>query len=424
MTVHENLINRASAVIIVTADANRNLYQAGFTKHVDMMCSMLRSRGQKKHLIVVSVSSPYDFALDKNIGTYLCTFDYTENAMNTLVRVLCGECTPRGTLPGTLRRTRKSAKSKQFWLVEEYDRARDAESLDALVRNVSLSMSADQEYLTTTSAASFELGNPNIIEGHFVVRNSSTGALYGFAATYRLGSLGILGAIFVDSAKRNSSIGKSLHRRALKNLLASRTVKKVQLGSVFPGVFLGIPLEEEGSAKDWFAHMGWDIQFPRRLTNLEIPSLEAWTAPEGLLQSIQRTNMSFDLIHGLENADSVLAHVAAHADAEVVELYREALGKACGVVRAKGPGDSLLGTVVICREGNALATHVPPLVSPQGGHLVGGILAPVVPPSAQGALTLQGLALMGVRQIKAQKKAASAVLSWVSFAPFLDWCEG
>ena len=382
-----------------------------------MMCSMMRSRGQKKHLIVVSVSSPYDFALDKNIGTYICTFDYTENAMNTLVRVLCGECTPRGTLPGTLRRTRKSVKSKQFWLVEEYDRKRDAEGLGALIRTVSLAVSHDHTYLSTTPAASFELGNPSVVaEAHFVVRNSSTGALYGFAATYRFGALGVLGAIFVDPAKRNSSIGKSLHRRAMRSLMQGGRVKRVQLGSVFPGVFLGIPVDEgSASAKTWFAHVGWDVQFPRRLTNMEIPSLEAWSAPEGLLQSIQRANMSFDLIHGVENAESVLAHVAAHADPEALELYREALARSCGVVRAKGPGDSLLGTVVICREGNALATHVPPLVPPRGGEPVGGILAPVVPPSVQGTLTLQGLALMGIRQIKAQKKAASAVLSWVSF---------
>ena len=77
----------------MTADANRNLYQAGFTKHVDMMCSMLRSRGQKKQIIVVAVSSPYDFAMDKSIGTYVCTFDFTENAMHALVRVLVGDIT-------------------------------------------------------------------------------------------------------------------------------------------------------------------------------------------------------------------------------------------------------------------------------------------------------------------------------------------
>lgn len=88
--VHENLIHRASVIIIVTADANRNLYQSGFTKHVAMMCSMLRASGQKKSLVVVAVSSPYDFALDKTIGTYICTFDFTETAMqvSTMIQMV------------------------------------------------------------------------------------------------------------------------------------------------------------------------------------------------------------------------------------------------------------------------------------------------------------------------------------------------
>lgn len=68
--VHENLISRASAIIIVTADANRNLYQTGFTKHVSMLSSLPSAGGKKKSLVVVSVSSPYDFAMDKSIGTY------------------------------------------------------------------------------------------------------------------------------------------------------------------------------------------------------------------------------------------------------------------------------------------------------------------------------------------------------------------
>lgn len=134
--VHENLINRASAIIIVTADANRNLYQNGFTKHVAMMCSMLSSGGRKKSLIVVSVSSPYDFALDSNIGTYICTFDFTETALSALVRVLVGEFVPQGTLPGTLRKNRKVFKPKQNWLVENWDEDRDFYGLQTLIKNV------------------------------------------------------------------------------------------------------------------------------------------------------------------------------------------------------------------------------------------------------------------------------------------------
>jgi beta-N-acetylhexosaminidase len=413
--VHENLINRASCIIIVTADANRNLYQTGFAKHVDMMCSMLRTRGQKKSLIVVAVSSPYDFAMDKSIGTYLCTFDFTETAMHALVRAMLGEYVPKGTLPGTLRKSRRAMKSRQHWLVEEYDRDRDSAGLDSLIQAVARASEPDYQYLGSTSAASLQLFNPNIEESHFVVRNSSTQALYGFVATYAIKGTGILGAIIVDPAKRNVAIGRSLQRRALRNLVQKRGIKKIQLGMSFPGVFLGIPIDESG-VKTWFANGGWDVQFPKRLTNMIIRDLSGWSAPEGLLQSIQRASLSFDLIHGLDNAESVLSHVEKYANPEVLELYKFALQetKACGIVRAKGPSDNLLGTIIICRQGSPLATYIPPLQSNDDD--IGGILAPVVPPTPQAPLVLQGLALMGIRQNKAHK-SGKTVISWVRYFP-------
>ena len=425
--VHENLIHRASCIIIVTADANRNLYQAGFTKHVSMMCSMLKATGQKKALVVVAVSSPYDFAMDKTVGTYICTFDFTETAMAALVRALFGDFPPHGTLPGTLRKTKKALKSRQHWLVEGYNRDRDSIGLDDLLKALARASAPNQQFLQTTSASAFELTNPNIEEAHFVVRNSSTQALYGFCATYYAKGTGIIGAIFVDPAKRNVSIGKSLHRRALRGLTQKRGIKKIQLGMCFPGVFPGIPVDENSAGlKSWFASSGWDLQFPKRLANMMIPELSSWSPPEGLLQNIQRASISFDLIHGLENAESVLNHVATHANPEVFELYKIALQetKTCGVVRAKSPVDSLLGTVIICSPGSVLAGYIPAL-QPSGAmtagpaasllpreQLIGGIIAPIVPSTAQAGLVLQGLALMGVRQNKAHKSGRS-VLSWV-----------
>lgn len=133
--VHENLINRASCFIIVTADPNRNLYQSGFTKHVAMMRSMLSAGGKKKSLIVVSVSSPYDFAMDKSIGTYICTFDFTETAMSALVQALFGEFVLQGTLPDTHRKSRKVQKLCQNWLVESWNGDRDQTGLQALIKN-------------------------------------------------------------------------------------------------------------------------------------------------------------------------------------------------------------------------------------------------------------------------------------------------
>ncbi|ODA82417.1 hypothetical protein RJ55_00924 [Drechmeria coniospora] len=412
--VHENLINRASCIVIVTADANRNLYQAGFTKHVDMMCSMHKSRGNKKQLIVVAVSSPYDFAMDKSIGTYICTFDFTENAMSALLRVLVGEVDPPvGSMPGTLRKSKRVLKSRQHWLVEEYDRSRDATGLGDLLRAVHRATAPDLEFLKTTTAASFELNSSAIKEAHFVVRNSSTQALYGFVATYYTAGVGMLGAIFVDPTKRNVSIGRSLHRRALKSLDRQKGLKKVQIGMPFPGVFLGIPSNLElSTVKEWFGNSGWDTQLPRRLTNMIIADLANWLIPEGLLQNIQRASLAFDLIHGLENADSVLQHVRTNASPEVLELYKHALNesKSCGIVRAKDSAGILIGTVIICRQNCALATYIPSLLSHAGN--VGGIIAPVVSPTPQSTLVLEGLALMGVRQCKSYK-SSRVLLSWV-----------
>lgn len=387
-----------------------------------MMCSMLRATGQKKSLLVVAVSSPYDFAMDKTVGTYICTYDFTETAMAALVRGLFGHFVPSGSLSGTLRKSKKVLKSRQHWLVEAYDRDRDGKGLDDLIQSLARASAPNQQFLQTTSANAFELFNPNIEEAHFVVRNSSTQALYGFCATYYAKGTGIVGAIFVDPTKRNVSIGRSLHRRAIRGLTQKRGIKKVQLGMCFPGVFPGIPVDENSAGlKSWFTSSGWDQQYPKRLANMTIPELSSWGAPEGLLQSIQRASISFDLIHGLDNAESVLNHVATHANPEVFELYKLALQetKTCGVVRAKSPVDSLLGTVIICSPGSVLAGYIPALQPLTGAaaasardQLIGGIIAPVVPSTAQATLVLQGLALMGVRQNKAHKSTRS-ILSWI-----------
>lgn len=437
--VHENLIHRASTIIIVTADANRNLYQAGFTKHVSMMISMLRANGQNKHLIVVAVSSPYDFAMDKTIGTYICTFDFTEMAMSALVRALFNEYNPSGTLPGTLRKSKKVLKSRRNWLVETYNRDRDGRGLDELLQAIARASGPHLQYLRSATASSFELNNPNIEESHLVVSNSSTQALYGFCATYLIknSGVGIVGGLFVDPGKRNVSVGRSLHRTALRLLSQKPGVTKLQLGSCFPGVFPGIPVVDDsgsstagstgntpsggsggggggasnpvaaagpgssGSAatstaslRSWFARGGWDVAFPRRITNLVIPDLSRWSPPEGLTRHLANAGISFDLIQGPEIADGVLSHVASLAGPEVVELYRYALSqrndKTCAVVRAKVAGssgnnsntankngngaegeansgsdetaeDTLLGTVIVCSPGSTVASFLPPL---------------------------------------------------------------
>lgn len=96
--------------------------------------------------------------MDKSIGTYICTFDFTETAMSALVRALFGEFVPQGTLPGTLRKSRKVQKSRQNWLVEKYNRDRDHRGLDALIKSIEKAGPPNQQCaLSGASAESFSL---------------------------------------------------------------------------------------------------------------------------------------------------------------------------------------------------------------------------------------------------------------------------
>lgn len=67
------------------------------------------------------MTSIYELHMREILSSYTKfkgTYDFTETALNSLVRVLYGELTPSGTLPGTISKSQKLHPSKQHWLVE------------------------------------------------------------------------------------------------------------------------------------------------------------------------------------------------------------------------------------------------------------------------------------------------------------------
>ncbi len=421
---HENLINRASAIIIVTADANRNLYQHGFTKHVSMICNMQYSSGgekREKPLVVVSVSSPYDFAMDQSIGTYVCTYDFTETALTSLVKVLYGEFAPAGALPGTISQSQKLSQSKQHWLVETFNEERDSFGLDNLLKScVECNTPGLHSELSSATSNSFMLRNADVLESHFVVRNSSTQALYGFCSTYffKITGVGVIGAIFVDPGRRKLSIGHSLHNRAIRTLLQREGAKRFQLGSRLPSIYLGIPTGHGGERKrlrSWFANLGWNTALSRSVCSMVARNLSTWSPPEGMAKSLQSAGADFDLVYGWDYAGPVLDHIKTNNRQGLPAVYKMALAdpSACGIIRAKRPEDgAILGTVVLYNMQSRLASYVPTMKNI--GELAGGISSPVISPSAgEYSTLLQGLILLGMRQIK-QQGCNVCILDYVS----------
>lgn len=422
--IHENLINKASAIIILTADANRNLYQHGFTKHVSMICNMQYTTGgekREKPLIVVAVSSPYDFAMDTSIGTYICTYDFTETALNSLVKVLYGELSPSGTLPGTISKSQKLHHSRQHWLVEAFNEERDANALDSLIVAIMEGTPPNQRSeLSSATSNSFILHHPEVVEAHFVVRNSSTQALYGFCSTYffKTTGTGVIGALFVDPARRKLSIGHSLHNRAIRTLLQRDGIKRFQLGSRLPSIFLGIPTghgAERKRLRSWFANLGWNAALSRPICSMVARNLLTWVPPEGMAKSLAGAGAEFDLVYGWEYAGPILDHIKTSNRQGLAEVYKLALAdpSACGIIRAKRPEDgALVGTVVLYNMHSRLAEYVPPMKDLN--EMAGGISSPVISPAVgEYSTLLQGLILLGMRQIKAQGCNA-CILDYVS----------
>ena len=414
--VHENLINRASAVIVLTADANRNLYQHGFTKHVAMICKSVNAHGEKreKPFIVISLSSPYDFALDSSIGTYICTYDFTDTALQALVNVLFGDLSPTGSLPGTINQSQKVHQSKQHWLVESWNEQRDAEALDKLIQSLQQETPVSQKSeLAGCSYSTFLLRHDSVEEAHFVVRNSSTRALYGFCSTYyfRTISTGVLGAMLVAPERRKLSIGNSLHSRAIKALQQRDGIKRLQLGSRLPSVFLGIPTSsnlERKRLRRWFADQGWNTTLSRPVCSMMMSNLSSWSPPADVARSLQHQDMQFDIVQGSEYAASLNDHVRTTSRQGMLEVYQLALTDhdASGIIRAiRSSDDAVLGTVVVYTSKAKWADAMPPLKD--SNQVTGGISSPIVSPSVgEYSTLLQGLILHGIQWVKYQQAEA------------------
>ncbi|KAK4167995.1 hypothetical protein QBC43DRAFT_341799 [Cladorrhinum sp. PSN259] len=99
---------------------------------------------------------------------------------------------------------------------------------------------------------------------HYVVREPGTSQLLGFCATYTTYAdsggerlIGSLAALLVRPSYRQRGVGLSLHNFALRQLTRTRGVSRLQLGSTFPRLFYGLPLDTPH--EDWFRRRDWPM---------------------------------------------------------------------------------------------------------------------------------------------------------------------
>ena len=425
--MHETLLNRAAAVIVVTADAGRNMYQSAFAKYITMMCRMsMGPNGKEKPCIVVAVSSPFDFAADASAGTYICTYDFTETALRALVKILYGELAPAGSLPGSAGQKHQAKQARQQWLVENFKEDRDAAAVDALLQQAQKGNTPASQQLLGVSSDHFLLRHPTVEESHFVVRNSSTKELFGFCATYFSPSSGSghISTIVVDPARRKLSIGHSLHDRAIRALMQKKGVKKIHLGSRIPGVYIGIPRAdptEHRYLRQWFAKLGWNSSGSTSVCTMAIRDLTIWTPPDGLGKSLTSADIKYDLVYGSEYHEATVDHLKRSARSDLIDIYSIAMRskESTGIIRAKRATDrAILGSLLCCKADSKLTSFMPGF----GKNVSKGcISSPVISPAASDRHgMLQGLVLLGVRQLKRQG-VRTVIFDYVSLSRVSDY---
>lgn len=439
MSMHDSLIERAKAVIVVTADANRNMYQVGFSKHVSVICSQ-----QRKPLVAIAASSPYDLALDSTIGTYLCLYEFTYEALNTTAKVLFGLLPARGNFPGSglYQQSRASVavnngvtarSTRNKWLVEKWSFERDVKRLRTLWescfpdRRLGPGLGAFQMLKPPNEGADSQT--------HFIVRNSSTNNLYGFCATwvYEEQNIGSIVMIFVEPSRRGMAIGRSLHDRAMKYLIKERKVQSVHIGSCFPSYFLGIPSHNHKLMAHWFEQAGWTINTTQcqalmtqdptvrnslveaedesrdmhaRSTML-LRSLQEWAPSKKLISELEMVGIKFDICQTKERLaeiSNVIKQYYSNYEG-LLQLYQEAwrVGDAKIIAALDPVKRVVVGSIILFTRGSTIAGYLPWILEFEDAR-VGGLCAVITDPVYKDLTEVFTLGLVGcgVRQFKLQ----------------------
>lgn len=284
---HEELILKSNVVLFFSAETTTNMYQVGVSKHVSMLCNTGKRTSNSsntttpinRQMIIISVSSPTDFLYDINIGGlptgYICTYDYTINALCHLPKILFGDFKSTGKIPGILSQissegkpSRKANKNRTHsWLVEKFNYKRDwLNCIQLLKSNNYLDFLTKDNSLNGLKRLFVDSNN----HMSFVVRNTSSKTILGMSVTWvsecndGKGKTGNLMFLLVDKNKRGISIGTHLYTKTIKYLMQEQGCSKIFLGRDFPKLTVTNDLfttqsDENSETLRFFQSYGWDF---------------------------------------------------------------------------------------------------------------------------------------------------------------------
>ncbi|KAK6354113.1 hypothetical protein TWF730_008531 [Orbilia blumenaviensis] len=259
---HTSLLKRANLIIFVLSlDTDPE-----FRSQIETMRSLSRQRlVLDPPLIVITACSPRDMLSEiAFLETVVSCYEYSQEALESAVSVIFGEVKATGVLPLRKLLPLNSgilADNFQRWEVHEWEKRRDLYASADLWKKC---FGWNPNWNLNSSILSDLLDRPGNAK-HYVVKDPrSHGKILGLCATYTIHAgknlVGSMALLMVDPDFRNSGIGTALHDEAFQYMRANPDIDSVQLGSIFPRFFPGLPELLPHEQKEWFTRRGWKIE--------------------------------------------------------------------------------------------------------------------------------------------------------------------
>lgn len=259
-STHVGFIKRAAVVVFVISGPPSQ----GQTSQVGM-AEVVRAADAKRSHIVVACCDTEGLGLgEADFSTVIQVSSYLSAELESAAELLFGN--PAPPPPSTGPRLESLMVAPKSWPVEVWNGNR--EPIDP-VHELWLECVPRQFYLSRFTLRSLLKRDGYAM--HYVVREPETREILGFCATYTtyIGGggeslIGSLVAILVRPWYRKRGVGLSLHSHAQRQLTKTRGVERLQLGSTFPRLLLGLPVD--GPSEEWYRRRGWqmDRQGPGR----------------------------------------------------------------------------------------------------------------------------------------------------------------
>lgn len=211
-----------------------------------------------KPCIIVVCCSPLEAHQQIPFPTLIQTSGYSPPALEATAALIFGEhLVP--TVDAAPITANLDPHRPRLWPVELWNEARDMSSVLSLwSQSISGRFSIDHQSLASL------LRRPGYAK-HYVVRDPRNEEVLGFCATYLsyvdqegeklIASMALL---LVRSGNQNQGVGLSLHNHALDQLRRTRGVIRLQLGSTFPRILFGLPIDMSLN-EEWFRRRGWQL---------------------------------------------------------------------------------------------------------------------------------------------------------------------